>query len=161
MKSLEYALQIEMDGIEFYLAKAEANKENSLHRLFIMIAKDELRHAAILRKRMQGTLDNLPENEALASLESIFDKTDSILDNVYSSSEQLAVYRLAREIEKKGIDLYYQLSSDSTNESDRKMFHYLMEQEREHYNVFDELATRVGRPEEWVEAAEFGPREEY
>ncbi len=161
MKSLEYALQTEMDGIEFYLAKAEANKENALHRLFIMIAKDELRHAAIIRKRMQGTLDTLPENEALASLDSIFEKADSVLDGIYSSSEQLAVYRLAREIEKKGIDLYHQLASDSVDETDRKMFRYLMEQEREHYNVFDELATRIGRPEEWVESAEFGTREEY
>jgi rubrerythrin len=161
MKSLEYALQTEIDGIEFYLAKAEVNKENSLHRLFIMIAKDELRHAAIIRKMMQGTLDVLPESETLASLGSIFSKADSLMDNIYSSSEQLAVYRLAREIEKKGMDLYYQLASDSTNESDQKIFHYLLDQEKEHYALFDELATRVGRPEEWVEAAEFGNREEY
>ncbi|MBN1891249.1 MAG: ferritin family protein [Clostridiales bacterium] len=161
MKSLEYALQIEMDGIDFYLEKADANKENSLHKLFVLIAKDELRHAAIIRKMMKGELESLPDNEALASIDSIFKNADAVLDNVYSASEQLAVYRMAREIEKRGIDLYHQLASESTNETEKKVFRYLLGQERQHYDLFDELATRVGRPEEWVESAEFGPREEY
>lgn len=161
MKSLEYALQTEMDGIEFYLAKAEANKENALHKVFVMIAKDELRHAAILRRMMQGNLDSIPQNEALASIKSIFSDTEGILEHYVSSSDQLEVYRLAREIEKRGIDLYHQFASDSQNETEHAVFRYLMEQEKGHYDLFDELVTRVARPEEWVEAAEFGPRDEY
>jgi rubrerythrin len=161
MKSLEYALQTEIEGIEFYLAKAEANKENALHKVFVMIAKDELRHAAILRRLMQGKLDSLPDNKTLASRESIFSDMETFLDDYYSSSEQLDVYRLAREIEKKGIDLYHQLAAQSQIESERDVFHYLMEQEQEHYELFNELVTRVARPEEWVESAEFGQREDY
>lgn len=161
MKSLEYALQTELDGIDFYLKQADDNKENALHKIFIMLVKDENRHAEIIRKMMQGAIDTLPDNEALATVGSIFDGAEVLSEGMYSSSEQLAVYRLAREIESKGIDLYLQLFSDARSDSDKAVFKYLMEQERQHYDLFDELAKRVGRPEEWVESAEFGAREEY
>ena len=83
------------------------------------------------------------------------------MSDVYSSSEQLNVYRLAREIEKKGMDVYHQMLADSHNPKEKEIYQYLLDQEREHYSLFDELVTRVSRPEEWVESAEFGPREEY
>ena len=39
MNFLELALQTEMDGIDFYTAKAEENKENSLHKVFVFLPK--------------------------------------------------------------------------------------------------------------------------
>lgn len=161
MNMLEFALQVELDGIEFYLSKAEENKENSLHKVFMMIAKDEQRHEAIIRKMMYNETVDLPENEALASFDSLFSNTDDLMDNMYSSSDQLATYRLASGIEKKGIDLYNKLAGETDNPAEKEIFQYLLAQEKIHYDLFDELVVRVGRPEEWVESAEFGPREEY
>ena len=91
MKSLEYALQTELDGIDFYLKQADDNKENALHKIFIMLVKDENRHAEIIRKMMQGAIDTLPDNEALATVGSIFDGAEVLSEGMYSSSEQLAV----------------------------------------------------------------------
>jgi rubrerythrin len=45
------------------------------------------------------------------------------------------------------------------NES-RKIFEYLVNQEKEHLAVLDELALLLNKSNDWVEAAEFGVREE-
>jgi rubrerythrin len=161
MNLLEYALQTEIDGIEFYLAKAEENKENSLHKVFLMLAKDEQRHEGIIRKKMHNEHVDLPENETLASYDSLFSNTEELMVNMYSSSDQLDTYRLARGIEKKAIDLYNKLAGEADNPKEKEIFQYLLSQEKIHYDLFDELVVRVGRPEEWVESAEFGQREEY
>ena len=46
-------------------------------------------------------------------------------------------------------------------EEDKKMFLFLIEQEKKHRLLFDELITMLLKPDEWVESAEFGIREEY
>jgi rubrerythrin len=47
---------------------------------------------------------------------------------------------------------------DGLNE---EIFDYLIGQEQEHLILFEELVKMVTRPEEWVESAEFGIREDY
>ncbi|HWQ41417.1 MAG TPA: rubrerythrin, partial [Desulfosporosinus sp.] len=40
-------------------------------------------------------------------------------------------------------------------------FEYLIKQEEDHYTIIEQLVSLLSRPEEWVESAEFGVREEY
>lgn len=161
MNFLEFALQMEMDGIDFYTAKAEENKENSLHKVFVFLAKDELRHASLIRDLGESKFGILPDNEAFASIESVFNDADMLTDGFYTSSAQLSTYHLAREIEKKSIDLYNKELHQSEDPKEQEVFRFLLKQEQKHFELFEELCVRVGRPEEWIEAAEFGEREDY
>lgn len=161
MNFLEFALQMEMDGIDFYTAKAEENKENSLHKVFIFLAKDELRHASLIRKMGEEKFGIIPDNEALATIESVFENADTLTDGFYTSSAQLSTYHLAREIEKKSIDLYNKELHQSEDPKEQEVFRFILKQEQKHFDLFEELCVRVGRPDEWIETAEFGEREDY
>ncbi len=161
MNSLEFALQTEMDGIDFYTAKAEENKDNSLHKVFVFLAKDEQRHASLIRDLGAHKFGDLPDIEALASVKSLFNDADMLTDGIYTSSAQLSTYHLAREIEKKSIDLYNNELHQSDDPKVQEVFRFILKQEQQHYALFDELCVRVGRPDEWIEAAEFGVREDY
>jgi hypothetical protein len=50
---------------------------------------------------------------------------------------------------------------EAKDEKDKVLYEFLVLQETKHHLLFDELVKIVSRPEEWVEDAEFGVREEY
>jgi rubrerythrin len=66
---------------------------------------------------------------------------------------------MALEKERQSIELYQKLLLHATD--DRELFEYLIKQEQEHYGLLEEIIKMVNRPNEWVESAEFGLREEY
>jgi rubrerythrin len=78
--------------------------------------------------------------------------------DVKSDPGQLDVYRLAMEKEKQSVDLYKKLLSES--EGDKALFKFLIAQEEAHYKIMELIVKLVSRPNEWVESAEFGIREE-
>ena len=49
----------------------------------------------------------------------------------------------------------------ATDEKDKEIFRFLIKEEENHYLILEDMASHMGRPEEWVESAEFGLREEY
>ena len=63
--------------------------------------------------------------------------------------------------EKQSIDLYTDFLSKASNDEEKTLFEYLIRQEKQHYEIFDELVTMLRNSEDWVENAEFGIRKEY
>ena len=45
--------------------------------------------------------------------------------------------------------------------ADKELLEYLIKQEENHYEILDNMASLLIKPEEWVENAEFGIRKEY
>lgn len=76
-------------------------------------------------------------------------------------ADQLEVYRAAKEIELKSIELYQSMHKSATQAEDKKLMLFLVKQEQSHYDLFENLETLLERPTSWVESAEFGNREEY
>ena len=68
---------------------------------------------------------------------------------------------MALENEKASITLYQKYLSEATDDESKSLFEYLLKQEEGHYALIDQLVSIVSRPEEWVESAEFGLREDY
>ena len=71
------------------------------------------------------------------------------------------MYREALAIEQQSIDLYEKYFGDAQSEEEKALFSFLIEQEKVHYRIMDDMTTMLNRPYEWVESAEFGLREEY
>lgn len=68
---------------------------------------------------------------------------------------------MALDKEKQSIDLYNEFLSEATDDIDKQLFSYLMRQEMDHLTIIEDMVMFVNHPEEWVESAEFGIREEY
>ena len=157
MDILEYAIQMELDGEKFYLDLAMENRDNSLHTVFISLARDESKHAEIIRERKEGRHSALG-GEVSASVENVFSGSDGI-QFAGNNPGQVDAYRKALKKEQESIDLYQKLLSES--EKDRELYTFLIAQEKEHYRLLEEIIRMVNRPNQWVESAEFGIREEY
>lgn len=161
MNSREFAISMELDGGKYYREQAEKNHDNSLRIVFLMLAEDEDNHAKALQKRRDQQAYDLMENNIIAKSQSIFAGIGDLKTVMRVQPNQLDVYRAALEMEKKSITLYQELLSQATDDQDKALFEHLIKQEKDHFAVLDELVEHVGRPEQWVESAEFGRRKDY
>ncbi len=157
MDILVYAIKMELDGEKYYKEQAELNRENSLYKVFLDLAKDESDHAKILEDKARG-LFYRPNAPVHSSVKNVFAGLSGKKE-IQCCQEQVDVYKAALEKEKQSIDLYKKLASESG--SDSELYNFLIAQEEEHCEVIEELIKISNRPKEWVESAEFGEREEY
>ena len=68
---------------------------------------------------------------------------------------------MALEKEQESLKFYQDLYANASKEHSKTVLQYLINQEDKHCMILDELVKLVSRPDEWVESAEFGLREDY
>jgi rubrerythrin len=159
MNSIEFAIGMEMDSKRFYMQQAEQAEDSGLKSIFHTLAEEESIHARILKSKA----DTLPYElvDTYAEIKSIFVEIGNYKNIIKQLPDAADVYSKALENEKKSLDLYKELRQETTDEKDIKIFDFLIEQEKDHYKVLEQLLELVTRPKEWVESAEFGVRKEY
>lgn len=161
MNKLEFAINMEIEGRQYYLDQANKNQDNPLSKIFIILADSEKEHEKLLRKKMNKEEYTLKEDDSLNNVKSVFHSLKDYEASDIRSTTQLDVYRLAVDIEEKSIELYQDMLKEANNDKDRQLFEFLIKEENQHLILFDELVKMLTRPEEWVESAEFGLREDY
>lgn len=161
MRSLEFAIKMELDGEKYYLEQAEKYKDTNLHTVFLELAKDERKHAKILRDRANLLTPDLLGTTSYDKYRNVFQDAGDFDSAIKETLDQLDVYYLAMDKEKESIDLYREMLSEATDQNDKEIFEFLIKEEEIHYAILEELSSHVSRAKEWVESAEFGVREEY
>jgi rubrerythrin len=161
MDVLQYALDMELDGERYYRRQAETYADTPLKPVFDTLAKDELKHAEIVRGRMEGTAYQLKASEAQFSRKNLFQGMKDYVPLVKDNPDQAALYHEALELEQRSIDLYTDIRSKSADAQTLEMLDFLIREESRHYQILEDVFRFVNRPNEWVESAEFGLREEY
>lgn len=161
MTALEFAIIMELQGEQYYREQAKVNHGTSLEAVFLMLANDEKMHANVLEKKVNKLNYVLEPIETLTAAKNVFTDKVRIKNEIKEIPSQIDIYRAAMENEKESILLYQKYLNEATDEENKNLFEYLILQEKDHYEVLERLVTLLSRPEEWVEDAEFGVREEY
>ena len=161
MDVLQFALEMEQEGERYYGEQAAAFAGTPLQTVFDLLAKDEAKHADILRGKMDGTAYELKVNEQLSSRESLFSGMKDYKPLAKEKPDQAELYHAAMELEQRSIDLYTELRAKAADEKTETLFDFLVQEETRHHQILEDMFRFVNRPNEWVEAAEFGLREEY
>lgn len=162
MHNLEFAIKMEMEGRQYYLEQAKKNQDNAaLNKVFSILADSEKEHEELLRKRLNKEDYTLTEGDSAEKIKSVFGGLKDYEASQIRDTTQLDVYRLATDIEEKSIELYQEMLKEAKDDKDKKLFEFLLKEENQHLILFDELVKMLTRPEEWVESAEFGLREDY
>ncbi len=161
MTVLQYALEMEQDGEAYYNNQAQTFADTPLKPVFETLAKQEHKHADLLRSKMEGTPYELKESDEFANRENLFSGMKDYKPKVEANPAQAELYREARELEQKSIDLYSDLLGKTDDAETKALLDFLVKEETQHYEILEELFRFVNRPNEWVEDAEFGLRETY
>ncbi|MGI6752064.1 MAG: ferritin-like domain-containing protein [Anaerovoracaceae bacterium] len=161
MNILSVAIAMEADLEKYYLKQAEINHDNYLNKIFTMLANDEKEHANILKRKSEELNYELKDGKTFKESKLLFKGMDDFKMETKAIPSQLDSIRFAQEMEKKSIDAYTEMKEEAKDERAKELFEFLLKEEEMHYEILDQLARHLSRPEEWVEDAEFGVREEY
>lgn len=161
MDILQFAIQMEKDGEQYYQQQAAKNEGNALQTIFLSLAKDEAKHAKLLISKTADEPYVLEPQAELSSQLSLFYESPDFQSAVKEMPDQAALYHEALELEKRSINLYQDLLTKVGDAASKELFTFLIGEEQYHFNILEEMYRHVNRPNDWVEAAEFGVREEY
>ncbi len=159
MITIDFAINMELEGQKYYLEQADINKDNALNIVFTILAASEKEHALLLTKFKENEKFDLNDNFIQPEFKPVFRDLKNFRKE--HTEKQLDCYRLASSQEDKSIQLYQDMLAKAVEPQEKELFEYLISQEKEHLALFEELVIMLTRPEEWVESAEFGIREDY
>lgn len=153
-----FALKMESDGESYYRTLAEQTEDTGLKAVFDSLASDEKNHYRVITE-LQAENHEGAEEILQGPQENVFDRADSFSPTGISPKE-VEAYLHARDLEKDSIGLYEKLC-EQTSEKDRCVLYKLIQEEKRHFEILDDLIVLLNRPKDWVESAEFGIRKEY
>jgi len=161
MNDLKFAIQMEHDGEKYYREQAALMKNKGISSVCLLLANEEKHHGELLEKKFAAQSGPLADSDVLAKANNVFHGLGNIKVDGVEKASQLDFYRIASEKEKESIELYTKYLAHAKGEEEKKLFEFLIKQETHHYEVLEAFVVFVKRPEDWVENAEFGIREEY
>jgi rubrerythrin len=159
MTGLDFAIKMELDGEKYYLEQAEKNQSNRLNTVFKMLAAEEKNHAELLKNKAE----NLPYvlYNTYSEYKNLFQEVGDYQNIIKDIPDALDLYQKSLEMEKESIALYRDFLAKASDDNDKELFQYIIEQEEDHVALLDNLTELLNRPNDWVESAEFGLRTEY
>lgn len=160
MKLLEKSLQMEADAVQYYRQQALNNQGHPLEKAFLILVKEEIKHEELISKLLAGSPPEIDEREVAESGRLFADLNDFKVEAGFVA-DQLEVFRFAMDMERKTIELYQDMSKEVSEPKVQRIMSFLIKQEKNHLALFEALEKLLQRPKNWVEAAEFGNREEY
>lgn len=158
MSMLDYAVKMENDAEKYYQEQAVQFGDTPLQHVFLELAKAEAKHARLFTEFAQEQdveLDIDPEQETL------FSNPPAFGDEMTRINEQAEAYRYAQQLEREAIEHYEDMLEKTSDEKEKELIAFVLEEERQHFKLFTNLASMLDRTEDWVEDAEFGNRPEY
>lgn len=159
MELFDVAIKMETEGAAFYRDLVTRAASEGFRNIFTMLAEDEDRHRATFEAMKANTAVPASTSDASVRATEIFKQFSK--DDFLSEESQLSLYEEALEIELKSIEFYSEQHEAVIDVKQKRALVKIIEEERRHYDLLDDIIVMVERPETWVEHAEFGVRDEY
>lgn len=139
---LDYAMEIELQGKEFYLKQASVMEDSAFREIFEGLAKDEERHYQLIKQIRDSGVYDYAERK-------VIDRVETIFAAPINSPNYIAIYQQALEFEEKAINLYGELARKATSERERDAFLMLEREEEGHKALLWKTLQFLQRPEEY------------
>ncbi|MFA5468089.1 MAG: ferritin family protein [Sphaerochaetaceae bacterium] len=160
MDLFDVAIKMEIEGATFYRDLAARTPSEGIKKIFTMLAEDEDVHKATFEAMQKETaMGEMRIDAAVTKAAKIFKALDK--KELLDEEHHLDLYQHALDIELKSIDFYSEQYEKLSDEKQKAALEKIIEEERKHYDLIDDIMVMLEHPERWVEAAEFGVRDEY
>ena len=160
MGLIDEAIALEERAETNYRSAAETTTDPSAAKILTLLADEEAQHANALRTMNAGAVQ-ASRSLIDAAKDWIGGKVEGGAGAISTDAALLDVLRSAMEIER-ATETFYREQAEVTDSSEiRVLFERLAAIEKGHYLFVSSLVEYYDRPNEWVESAEFGLRDEY
>ena len=159
MDLFDLAIKLEQDGAAFYLNLVEKAPNEGIANIFKTLAEDEKKHEAYFTALKDHSPVVAVDSTIIELAKGVFKEVD--VEHLNPADDQIPLYQEALAAEQRSIDLYEKIIADLKSEEEKDAVKKVIDEERRHYRVIEEIIRLVSRPHRWVEDAEFGLRDEY
>jgi rubrerythrin len=153
---VDFALKTERDGHAFYVKVSKQTTHKLARAAFDLLAKEELRHIALIEALDKGLSG---EGKVLEAKEVGRKHLESDLRSIYESegqatSDEVAfqaedAYAKAIELEKRITALYAGYISESEDERAQRLFAVLEREEQNHLSLLQDMHAYLTKPGRW------------
>ncbi len=157
---LEYAMQMEKDGENYYHQLAQQTANKGLKTILVMLADEEIKHYNAVEK-MRTVKPPIAETTILTDAKNVFVQIKESSESFDVDIKKTEIYRKAQDIEEASRNFYLEKADEVEEKYQKEIFLRLADEEKKHYFLLENIIEFVSRPETWLENAEFYHLEEY
>jgi len=157
---IEQAIHLETIAEANYREAAQTTSDPSAAKILEFLADEEGQHARILRG-MDDVVGLTGSDLIKAAKSWIRGVVEGSAQAISSDADLLAVLRRATTIEQMTEAFYREHAATAEDASVVSLFTTLANIEKSHFLLVGSLVEYFDRPNEWIESAEFGLRNEY
>ena len=156
LKALQIAIQMEIDGKEYYLKASQESSSELGKKLLAALAAEEdihrqkfgLIYDALRNTRKWPEAEFQPDSGK--GLRTIFAKaTKEMGSNIKAPATELDAVKTAMDMENKTYDFYKNQGENATYDAERDFYETLAAEEREHYLVLLDYYEYLKDPAGW------------
>lgn len=154
MNAIDFALEFELEGENYYNEQALKAKKDEIRSLFLMLAADEERHYKIIENFKNKIYNYLP-TETFKNTPTIFKKLKESKTEFSEEQNLFKVYQKAIEVEIKSREFYKKTAKEESDLKAKEVLLALSIEEDRHKVILENLMDLMRKGSEWVESAEF------
>ena len=163
LKAIETAIQIEKDGLAFYVEAANRTKDPHGKKMFKTLARDEAAHLRLFEDTRQALLERgtwLSPGEVAAISPGGFDQphifpTGDEIKATEIPEPEMAALRRGIQAEEASIAFYSEQRNKTGDPDGKAMYAYLIEQEEGHRTILQGEYDYLNRTGFWFDVQEF------
>lgn len=156
IQALETALQMEIEGKEFYHKAGQASHNPLAKKLFLRLAEEEDVHIEKANE-IYGAIKSKagwPERETTfkheKSLRSVFREAIEGMDReVKTSSSEIEALKVAMNMEDRSYSFYRSRDEEAASSAEKSFYQALTAEEREHYLTLLDSYEYLTDPQSW------------
>ena len=160
MEILEFAIQMEKDGQEFYHQLAAKTSHPGIRGVLEKLAFEELEHQHAIERIQKGSA-SITESKVLDNAKNVFQQMKDFGEEIDLAGDEESLYHQAMNLEQRSISFYLDRSEQVDNPAQKELFHTLAQEEKKHYHLMSNLVDFVASPKTWLEDARFSRLDEY
>jgi rubrerythrin len=150
MNALEVARKMETDAIKFYTEAAGKSNYEAGKKMFLSITEDEKRHLIMISDLIKGMNITIQDVSPMDKVKTVFESLkDSMMKKVAASKDELDAFKIAMEMEKEGQKFYQQSLAAAKTDKEKALFTRLIEEERQHYEIFANTYSHLSDTGNW------------
>ena len=156
MNVFEIAMEKEQEVKTYYEKLAEETPHMGIKKIFTLLAADEQKHFDAVQAMGKEADCGIPaDSPALEAAQKVLG--DFFGDTVPASKlkKSLDSYRHALLVEAESVQFYEGILETVQDKDMKKVLTTILSQERDHYNIVENLYEYVLKPEYFLEWAEF------
>ncbi|HEX9015398.1 MAG TPA: ferritin family protein [Chloroflexota bacterium] len=158
LAALETAIQMEIEGNEFYVRAAEKVSWPEGKETLLDLAKDEQEHIRILKEEHASLLEGQSWLQAEkvtprtgAKPLPVFEKNEAVIAGMVDDrADALDVLEVAINNEYKSTVFYTEQMKNAVDAQAKAVFAWLVKEEKTHKEILSNYAKYIGAQQEWL-----------